>query len=275
MKGLIFNIQRYSIHDGSGIRTLVFFKGCPLHCPWCCNPESQSYDIEQVKIKERCINCKVCSHNPIDCPADAITVFGKYMTVQDIIKEVEKDTPFYQTSGGGVTLSGGEVLSQAPFAIELLKELKKLGINTAIETSGQGAQGSLLEMSRYLDTILFDLKIMNNEKALKVLGADMNVIKSNITALVKMNNTLVIPRVPLIPDFNMDEENISSITAFVKELGLKEIHILPFHQYGSKKYEYVKKEYSLKELNPPSHQEINRIKDYMEQQGLKVVVGGL
>ncbi|MDF2883141.1 MAG: glycyl-radical enzyme activator family protein [Clostridiaceae bacterium] len=275
MKGLIFNIQRYSIHDGSGIRTLVFFKGCPLHCPWCCNPESQSYDIEQVKIKERCINCKVCSHNPIDCPADAITEFGKYMTVQEIIKEAEKDMPFYQTSDGGVTLSGGEVLSQAPFAIELLKELKKLGINTAIETSGQGTKENLLEMTKYLDTILFDLKIMNNEKAFNVLGADMKVIIGNLMALVEMNNTLVIPRVPLIPTFNMDEENISAITGFVNELGLKEIHILPFHQYGSKKYEYVKKEYSLKELNPPTDQEVNRIKDYMEQQGLKVVVGGL
>ena len=275
MKGLIFNIQRYSIHDGSGIRTIVFFKGCPLHCPWCCNPESQSYDIELVKIKERCINCRVCSHNPIDCPSDAITEFGKHMTVQDIIKEVEKDMPFYQTSEGGVRLSGGEVLSLAPFAIELLKELKKLGINTAIETSGQGAQENLLEMSKYLDTILFDLKIMDNEKALKVLGADMNVIKNNMTALVKINNTLVIPRVPLIPSYNMDKENIKAITKFVKESGLKEIHLLPFHQYGSKKYEYLQKEYKLKDLNPPSDQYVKRIKEYMEQQGLKVVVGGL
>lgn len=275
MKGLVFNIQRYSIHDGSGIRTIVFFKGCPLHCPWCCNPESQSYGIELVKIKERCINCRVCSHNPTDCPSDAITEFGKYMTVQDIIKEVEKDMPFYQTSEGGVTLSGGEVLSQAPFAVELLKELKKLGINTAIETSGQGAQGNLLEMSKYLDTILFDLKIMDYEKALKVLGADMNVIKNNMRALVKINNTLVIPRIPLIPSYNMNEENIRAITKFVNELGLKEIHLLPFHQYGSKKYEYLKKEYRLKDLNPPSEQYVNRIKEYMEQQGLKVVVGGL
>jgi pyruvate formate lyase activating enzyme len=197
------------------------------------------------------------------------------MTVQDIIKEVEKDMLFYQTSEGGVTLSGGEVLSQAPFAIELLKKLKKLGINTAIETSGQGAQENLLEMSKYLDTILFDLKIMDNEKALKVLGADMNVIKNNMIALVKTNNTLVIPRVPLIPSYNMDEENIEAITKFVKESGLKEIHLLPFHQYGSKKYEYLQKKYRLKDLNPPSDQYVKRIKEYMEQQGLRVVLGGL
>lgn len=274
MKALIFNIQRYSIHDGGGIRTLVFFKGCPLHCPWCCNPESQNFDAEQVKIKERCIKCKICSHNSKDCPSDAITVFGKYMTVEDVVKEVEKDMIFYTTSAGGVTLSGGEVLSQAPFAIELLKELKKLGVNTSIETSGQGSLKNLLEMSKYLDFILFDLKIINKEKALKVLGADVNVIINNLRTLVKIGKN-VIPRIPLIPMYNTDEENINAIVSLIKELGLKEVHLLPFHQYGSKKYDYINKEYSLKDLKPPTNEEVNKIKVYMELQGLKVTVGGL
>lgn len=274
MEGLIFNIQRYSIHDGSGIRTVIFFKGCPLYCPWCCNPESQSFLIELSKIKSKCINCKKCSFSLDECPSGAITQFGKYMTVKEILQEVKKDTVFYNTSKGGVTLSGGEVLSQADFAIELLKELKKLGINTAIETSGQGASKKILEMSKYLDLILFDLKIMNTKKAKEIIGADINLIKNNIRMLVEKGMN-VIPRIPLIPEYTMNNENVKEIIDFVKELKLKEIHILPFHQYGSNKYEYVNKDYTMKEVKPPTKEEVNSIKGTLEKEGFKVSVGGM
>ncbi|MFD3157852.1 [formate-C-acetyltransferase]-activating enzyme [Haloimpatiens sp. FM7330] len=274
MEGLIFNIQRYSIHDGGGIRTLVFFKGCPLYCPWCCNPESQSFEKEKVKIKAKCIGCKTCSMDTDECPSGAIVEFGQYMTVPEVIKEVEKDMIFYNTSSGGVTLSGGEVLSQADFAIELLKKLKELGINTAIETSGQGSSEKLLHMAKYLDLILFDLKIMDKEKAKTLIGANIDIIKNNIRSLVE-NNKKVIPRIPLIPNYTMDEDNITKIIEFVKELNLKEVHILPFHQYGSNKYEYLGKNYTLKDIKTPTDKEINDIKDKMEKSGLKVVVGGI
>lgn len=274
MKALVFNIQRYSIHDGGGIRTLIFFKGCPLHCPWCCNPESQSFKIEESKIEEKCIHCSKCSHNEKDCPSGAITIFGKYMSIEELVKEAEKDMVFYNTSGGGVTLSGGEVLSQADFASELLKRLKDLGINTAIETSGQGSRDNLLKIAEYTDLILFDLKIMNKDKARNVIGADIELIKNNLKALVK-NDYKVIPRIPLIPGYTMDDENIKEIAEFVLSLGLKQIHILPFHQYGQKKYEYINKEYSMIATKPPSEKEVNSIKEKLELNGLNVNIGGL
>lgn len=274
MKALIFNIQRYCIHDGEGIRTVVFFKGCPLHCPWCSNPESQSYKPEKVRVNSRCIHCSFCSMDPDECPSGAIEIFGKYYTVEDIIKEVMKDSIFYNTSGGGVTLSGGEVLSQAPFAAELLRELKRLGIDTAIETSGQGSTEGLKAMAENLDTILFDLKIMDADRAAAVLGADVRLIESNLRMLVESGKH-VIPRIPLIPGYNMDEENLKAIARLVKELGLKEIHLLPFHQYGKSKYEFLNREYQLRDVKPPSEGEVERVRNLMEGYGFKAVVGGL
>lgn len=274
MKGLVFNIQRYSLHDGAGIRTIVFLKGCPLRCPWCCNPESQSFEIEKAKISNICIHCKKCSYDALECPSGAIVEFGKYMTVEEVIKEVEKDMVFYNTSGGGITLSGGEATAQPLFALELLKALKKLGVNTAMETCGQVPEHKLLELADYLDLILFDLKIMNIKKARGLLGADIELIKDNIKALVEKNRK-VIPRIPLIPGYTMDSENIEDIILFVKELGLTEVHILPFHQYGSKKYDYIGKEYELKDIKPPSEEEVKKIKEKMETGGLKVIIGGL
>jgi pyruvate formate lyase activating enzyme len=274
MKGLVFNIQRYSLHDGTGIRTIVFLKGCLLHCPWCCNPESQSFEVEKAKINNLCIHCSNCSHNVEECPSGAIVEFGKYMTVEEVVKEIQKDMVFYNTSGGGVTLSGGEASAQPQFALELLKSLRKLGVNTAMETCGQVAEHNLIALSQYLDLILFDLKIMNKEKAKELLGADMELIKGNLKALVE-NNRKVIPRIPLIPGYTMDEENIEEVIKFVKELGLKEIHILPFHQYGSKKYEYIDKEYKLKDIKPPSDYDVEAIKSKMQNEGFKVVIGGL
>lgn len=275
MKALILNIQRYCIHDGEGIRTVVFFKGCPLHCPWCSNPESQSFEVQKVKIENKCINCKaVCPMDPIECPSGAIEVFGREYTVDEVMNDILKDSIFYNTSGGGVTLSGGEVLGQAPFAIELLKRVKKLGIDTAIETSGMGSTVLLKQMAEYLDTILFDLKIMDPEKIKSVLGADINLIKANFETLVKMRKH-VIPRIPLIPGYTMDDANIKEIVEFVKSLGLKEVHILPFHQYGSGKYEFLEREYALKDIKPLKEEDALDIRKYIEGQGIKVVLGGL
>lgn len=275
MKALIFNIQRYCIHDGEGIRTVVFFKGCPLHCPWCSNPESQSFEVETVMMENKCIHCKaVCPMRAEECPSGAIEVFGKEYTVDEVMKEVLKDSIFYNTSGGGVTLSGGEVLGQAPFAVELLKKLKKLGIDTAIETSGMGSTVFVKQMAEYLDTILFDLKIMNPEKAKSVLGADINLIKTNLETLVKMGKH-VIPRIPLIPGYTMDNDNIKRIVEFIKSLGLKEVHILPFHQYGSGKYEFLKREYALKNVKQLKEEDVEGIRNYIEDHGFKVVIGGL
>ncbi|GFZ32157.1 [formate-C-acetyltransferase]-activating enzyme [Clostridium zeae] len=277
-KAIIFNIQRYSLHDGGGIRTVVFFKGCPLKCPWCSNPESQKFKLEIMRKPNLCIKCSSescakCNMSPDKCPTGALDYIGKEYTVEEVVNEVKKDIVFYDTSEGGVTLSGGEVLAQPKFVLALLKRLKEFSINTAIETSGQGDTEKLLELAKYLDLILFDLKIMDKEKAKDILGADIELIRSNMKELV-LNNHEVIPRIPLIPGYTMEDDNISEIIAFVKELGLKEIHILPFHQYGSKKYEYLGKDYSLLDIKPPSEEEVNAIKLKMEQEGLMVFIGG-
>lgn len=277
-KAIIFNIQRYSLHDGGGIRTVVFFKGCPLKCPWCSNPESQKFKLEIMRKPNLCIKCSSescakCTMIPDKCPTGALDYIGKEYTVEEVVNEVKKDIVFYDTSEGGVTLSGGEVLAQPKFALELLKRLKEFSINTAIETSGQGDTEKLLELAKYLDLILFDLKIMDKEKAKDILGADINLIKNNMKELVKGKHQ-VIPRIPLIPGYTIDDGNISEIIDFVKELGLKEIHILPFHQYGSKKYEYLGKDYSLLDIKPPFEEEVNEIKIKMEQEGLRVFIGG-
>lgn len=264
MKALIFNIQRYSLHDGDGIRTVVFFKGCPLHCPWCCNPESQSFEIEKSNVDSDTFRFRVNTGK----------VFGKYMTVDEVLEKVEKDSVFYNTSGGGITLSGGEVLSQGSFAIELLKRLKRLSINTAIETSGYGDSSTLMKMSKYLDLILFDLKIMDKDKARNIIGLDIDLVKNNMRLLVEKNKR-VIPRIPLIPGYNMDEKNIDAIINFVKELKLKEVHILPFHQYGSKKYEYLNRDYVLKDVEPPDSKLVDSIKKKIEKFGINVVIGGM
>ena len=273
LKGLIFNIQRYSLHDGGGIRTIVFFKGCPLHCPWCSNPESQRSKIEIMKHESQCIHCKTCPLSAEECPSGALAQQGKWMTVDEVMKEVLKDEVFYNTSGGGVTLSGGEVLAQGEFAVELLKRLQELGIHTAIETTGMGRWEVLDKISDYTDLILFDQKIMDPDRSRKILGADMKLIQSNLERLIK-KGCRVIPRIPLIPNFTMDDENINEISNFIKELDLREIHILPFHQFGSSKYESLGREYALKDLPVPTDQEVNEIKLKLERAGFQVLVGG-
>jgi pyruvate formate lyase activating enzyme len=274
MKALVFDIQRYSIHDGGGIRTLIFFKGCPLYCPWCSNPESQSNEIEKVKIKSKCMKCEKCYHSVKECPTGAIKEFGRYMSLDELKEEILKDRIFYDSSGGGVTLSGGEVLMQADFAIELLKMIKKYGIDTAIETSGQGSSQKLMEMSKYLDTALYDLKIMDEKKAKEIIGADSKLIKKNFKLLLE-SDVNVIPRVPLIPNYTTDQENLDQIIAFVKENNLSEIHLLPYHEYGVDKYNYLNRDYEPQNIEPSSDEELNKIKVSMESEGLDVNIGGL
>ena len=277
-KALIFNIQRYNLHDGGGIRTVIFFKGCPLTCPWCSNPESQDFKPQIMRKQSLCIKCSSsscfeCKMKPEDCPTGALEPVGKEYTVNEVVEEVKKDIIFYETTAGGVTLSGGEPLSQGVFALALLKNLKKLGINTAIETTGIGDTKILLQMVKYLDTVLWDFKIMDNEKAKSIVNQDMQLMKKNFELVVK-SGARVIPRLPLILEYTADKDNIQEIINFILPFGIKEVHILPFHQYGSSKYKALSKEYKLLDLRTLSDEEILEIKDFIENQSIKVVVGG-
>ena len=266
--GLVFNIQRYSLNDGNGIRTMVFLKGCSLRCPWCSNPESQSEKIEIMVNKEKAEKYR----NLVGANEISSEVVGKWYSVDDLINEVLKDEIFFNTSGGGVTLSGGEILNQADFSREFLKELKENGINTAIETGGYGDNEKFSEILEYADTVLFDLKILDNEKSKKILSGESDIILKNLKTAADKNNVVV--RFPYIPGYTDDIENIQMIIEIMKNSNINDIDILPYHNYGSKKYENLNRKYLLEDLEIPSDTEIYRVKKIFEKSGFIVNIGG-
>ena len=276
----IFNIQRYSLNDGVGIRTLVFFKGCPLHCPWCSNPESRSRDAIFVRREARCIHCAQCAQDVDECPSGAYQRMGDDYTQQSLIAEVMKDEVFFRVSGGGVTLSGGEVLSQAEFATRFLRTLKSLGVATAIETSGHGNKDALLEMARSCDEVLYDFKIMDAARAHAVTGIKLARVLDNFAALhaqlgtMKHPMTRLIPRFPLIPGYTMDMDNFARALDFLAPFGLSELHLLPFHQYGAGKYGLVGIDYTLADVAPPDEQAVAAYVERAQAAGYRVTVGG-
>ncbi|WP_234495907.1 [formate-C-acetyltransferase]-activating enzyme [Vibrio maritimus] len=269
----VFNIQRYSLNDGEGIRTVVFFKGCPLKCPWCANPESRSIEQVNIRRESKCLHCDVCEQDVDECPSGAFEQVGYDVTVEELIAEIAKDDVFYQTSGGGVTLSGGEVLVHGKFCIELLKQLKKLGYKTAIETSGHGNSNHLVEMAKYCDEILFDFKMMNREQAKDVIGINLDKVLKSFDAL-KLASCKLIPRLPLIPGYTLDLINVDKVLHFLAPYSLEELHLLPFHQFGSSKYETLGMTYSMKDTPVPTKQEVDAIQRHVEAHGYKVVIGG-
>lgn len=257
-KGLVFNIQRYSIHDGSGIRTIVFLKGCPLACPWCANPESRG-PVEPVTWVK---NGKK-------------EVVGEWKTVDEVLEEIMKDEIFFRSSKGGVTISGGEVLMQHEFAGELLNELKYLGIHTAIETTGCFNKERLASLLPHLDQVLFDLKIMDQQRLTEVIGSSVELVKENFELALQYEGVEVVPRIPLIPGYTATKENLLAIIEYLNSLNITEVHLLPFHQYGSSKYEYLNMPYSLKDVDVLTGEEITEITQLFAEHGIHGNVDGL
>ncbi len=254
-KGRIFDIQRFSVHDGPGIRTIVFLKGCFLKCRWCCNPESQEY-----KIQELTLNGKT-------------KVVGQDVTVDDVMEEVEKDRAYYQRSGGGMTLSGGECLCQPDFAAALLRAAKERGINTAIESTANAEYSQIEKLLPYLDTYLMDIKHMNSIKHKEFTGCPNERILENARKLARDAKRLVI-RTPVIPTFNATVDEIRDIARYAKSIGVSEMHILPYHRLGKDKYAGLGREYTLNEIEPPSKELMNELLKVVEQEGLKGQIGG-
>ena len=203
-KGIIFKIQKYSIHDGPGIRTAVFLKGCPLDCWWCHNPEGKKLMPEPIYHKEKCIKCGRCDDI---CPTGARETIGREMTVGQVIKEVEKDFAFYEQSGGGVTFTGGEPFIQFDFLYALISECREKGIHTAIETCGHTSWENLREASKYTDLFLYDLKLIDGEKHRRYTGVSNKLILENLREIAAIHSNICV-RIPLIPGINDDEENI-------------------------------------------------------------------
>jgi len=299
-KGTLFNIMRYATHDGPGIRTTVFFKGCPLRCLWCHNPEGQSPELELFFRADRCMHCGDCSKacpngailfneaTPLTlkdkcrlcgtcvdvCQSMAREMTGRSMTVGEVIEEIQKDVIFYDESGGGVTFSGGEPLMQPGFLQDLLEACKERRIHTAVETCGLAESQTLLKIAAHVDLFLYDLKIIDSRKHEEFTGVPNSVILANLKALSDHHPHIVI-RFPLIPGTNDDEENMLETGRFLASLrNVREIEILPYHRTGTEKYRGLGRTYDLKQIKPPSSEQIHRSADIFRGLGLQAKVGG-
>lgn len=254
-KGRIFDIQRFSVHDGPGVRTIVFLKGCYLRCKWCCNPESQSFEIEQMNRGGK------------------IQTVGEDKTVREIMETVERDRVYYRRSGGGLTLSGGESLVQHEFAAALLRAAKETGINTAIESTACAEYSRIEAILPYLDTYLMDIKHINSDKHREFTGRSNELILENAKKLANEKCNLIV-RVPVIPTFNDTPQEIYDIASFARSIGVKEIHLLPYHRLGTDKYTALGREYLMGHIDLIPKEKIATLQNVASSVGLICKIGG-
>jgi pyruvate formate lyase activating enzyme len=306
--GLVFDIQRFSIHDGPGIRTTVFMKGCPLHCSWCHNPESQAPVPQLLLYPERCIGCaaclEACQYGAIvsgpggtttdlalcaacgacteACYAEARVLAGRAMTVDQVMAEVERDVAFYDQSGGGVTFSGGEPLAQPGFLLALLQAARRRGLHTALDTCGYAPWPVLDRVRPYVDVFLYDLKLMDDARHREATGVSNEVILDNARALAAAGHRLRL-RVPLIPGVNDDDANLRALAVFAAALsgvegglegGLQGIDLLAYHPTAREKYRRLNRAYPLPDLEPPSGDDLAAVVQRLRAAGNDVRIGG-
>ena len=261
-KATIFNIMRYSVHDGPGIRTTVFFKGCPLRCKWCHNPESFDQKPQEIFNPNKCINCGLCTAGSLKCPTGARETIGYEITNHELMKEIQKDRLFYDESGGGVTFSGGEPLYQADFLLSILNECRKEYINTAIDTSGFAETDILLKAAALANYILFDIKFFDSNKHQKYCGAPNDLVLTNLNALREVKTRLII-RIPLIPGINDDINEMKEIFNLLSGFNnIDAVHFLPYHNIHTEKYKKIGIEYKFSDVSAEistNKDEINKI----------------
>ena len=297
--GMVFDVQRFCLHDGPGVRTVLFLKGCGLRCRWCCNPESQSGSVELFYDSRRCIQCgrcvAVCSHGAVVpppaaeridrsrcrlrgscarvCPTGALQLAGQELTVEAAIEECLRDRNYYEITGGGVTLSGGEPLLQEKFAATLLTRLKEEGLHTAIETAGYLPWEAFERTRQTTDLYLFDIKHVDSKAHLRGTGKDNGPILDNLHRLSECGAGIVL-RYVLLPGYNMDDDALLRLAALARQLNLKRLELLSFHRLGRGKYEKLGRQSRWRESEPPSQLQLKTIRGRLaEQLGCTVALG--
>lgn len=298
--GVISNIQKYSLQDGPGIRTTVFLKGCPLDCWWCHNPEGRSSRPEVLVVESRCARCGECvkhcpeadddfaaetnllppSHCSLcgaclqACPTGARQMIGRRMSVEEVLEEIARDRIFYEESGGGVTFSGGEPLMQAEFVEALLKECRRMGIHTALDTCGFAPPDTALKIARLADLVLYDVKLVDEEAHEKYTGVSNRLILDNLRALSARPIHLWI-RIPIIPGINDQPEQLEAMIKLIRSLGkVQQINLLPYHQTGIAKFSRLGLNYRLPHVATPSEEYMEAVAARFEGAGLNAKVGG-
>ena len=298
-RGLVSAVMRYAVHDGPGLRTTVFLKGCPLSCQWCHNPESQSSSAELMYSEDRCVRCgdcvAACPHHAMEwrdgrplhdrsacqtcgrcaeaCPSGARQLLGRTMSVPELVKAVSRDVPFFEESGGGVTFSGGEPLWQAEFLEAALEACRANGIQTAVDTCGHAPSETLRRISQKTDLFLYDLKVMDPGRHRELAGVDNRLILRNLALLAREKAAIVV-RIPVVPTVNDTPEEVGQALRFLRELGLRDVALLPYHQIGMEKYERLQAATQARRFEPPTPARMEELADRFRSEGFAVRIGG-
>ena len=301
VNGLVYDIQKFAIHDGPGIRTLVYMKGCPISCPWCSSPQTQRACFEIMHIELECKMCgrcvEVCPPRAITlseeagwrvnrqlctacgdcvdaCPNQALSLAGKWMTVEELFHVVNKDSSFYRRSNGGVTVGGGEPTMQPEFVAEFLKRCMQSYIHTAIETCGYVKWEQLEKILEYVDLVYIDIKHMDSIVHRELTGVSNEIILQNISRVSAIRPAII--RIPTVPGYNDSDDNMLNTARFATKLGenLQRIELLPYHKFGTQTYNRIGREFELANVEPPSDDYMQRLKKIVESEGVNAEIGG-